>query len=852
MGNCFSVQCSLDNILIRGWDSTVGQANYVCKLKEILPTLSGALDELKARRNDVQRKVDLDEQRRLRQLDEVQLWLSKADTMITETEQLIADGPKEINSLCLYGCVSKNCLSTYKLGRKVDQRLQDIKDHMSKGVFDKVADTHPAASMILRPEERTIALESTIDKVWKYIVDKDVGIIGIYGTGGVGKTTLLTQINNKFGTTPEGFDVIIWVLVSKDYDVGKIQDEIGENIGFSNGSWKNKRVDQKAVDIYGVLHNKRFVLLLDDLWERVDLNRAGIPKPSQQNGSKLIFTTRSLEVCGEMEARKRIRVECLKPEEAQKLFQDKVGDETLNSHPDIPELAEQVVKECGGLPLALITIGRAMASKTSPGEWKYAVQKLKQSAFPKMENEVFPLLKFSYDYLDPTMKCCLLYCCLYPEDYRITRKRLVEYWFCEGLLNEDDSFSEAQTHGENIISSLLSACVLESDGEYHVKMHDVIRDMCLWIACQLEDEAEIFFVKAGTQLAKEPDFKAGECAERMSVMQNQIEVLRETLKCPNLRTLFLSKNKLKVISDGFFQFVPHLTVLNLSENKDLKALPEGISQLVSLECLDLRGTGITELPTELKCLTKLKMLDLSYMFQLRKIPPHLISSFSELQILRIWHLPSLDPAKEDNVLDGVGNEKLIEELKSLQHLNVLIIPPITSMIDLNRFLSLELFRCCAETLSLWYFWKSNVFNVLCLENMKHLERLDILSCEDMEIEMGKLHTRVSSSTNCTSPFHTLKEVLISSCYKLRDITWLILAPNIRSLELKHCGIMEEILRKGKLGEVADVVGIPKDTPFSKLERLHLESLPELKSIYWGTLSGYGFLQGSQVICKSKI
>ncbi|KAK8479881.1 hypothetical protein V6N13_032740 [Hibiscus sabdariffa] len=44
--------------------------------------------------------------------------------------------------------------------------------------------------------------------------------------------------------------------------------------------------------------------------------------------------------------------------------------------------------------------------------------------------------------------------------------------------------------------------------------------------------------------------------------------------------------------------------------------------------------------------------------------------------------------------------------------------------------------------------------------------------------------------------------------------------------------MEEILREGKLGEVADVVRIP---PFSKLERLHLESLPELKSIYWGTL-----------------
>ncbi|KAK5826832.1 hypothetical protein PVK06_021765 [Gossypium arboreum] len=64
-----------------------------------------------------------------------------------------------------------------------------------------------------------------------------------------------------------------------------------------------------------------------------------------------------------MEARKKIKVECLKSEEAWKLFQDKVGDETLNSHPDIRELAKQVAKRCGGLPLALITMGRAMALK---------------------------------------------------------------------------------------------------------------------------------------------------------------------------------------------------------------------------------------------------------------------------------------------------------------------------------------------------------------------------------------------------------------------------------------------------------------------------------------------------------
>ncbi|GMJ14247.1 RESISTANT TO P. SYRINGAE 5 [Hibiscus trionum] len=831
MGSCFSVQFSFENILIRCWDSTVGQANYVCKLKQTLPTLSVALDELNARKNDVQSKVDLAEQGQQKRLDEVQLWLSKAQTMITEARNLIADGPREINNLCLGGCVSRSCLSTYKFGKKVAKMLQDIKDHMTKGVFDKVAETQPAASVVVRPDEQPIALESTINRVWSCIVDEDVGIVGLYGVGGVGKTTLLTQINNKFSTTHNDFNVVIWALVSKDYNVEKIQDRIGEKIGFSDESWKNKSVDQKAEDIYGVLRNKKFVLLLDDLWERVDLKEVGIPKPSQENGSKLIFTTRYLEVCGEMEARKKIKVECLKPEEAWKLFRDKVGDETLNSHPNIPELAEKVAEECGGLPLALITIGRAMACKTTPGEWEYAIEKLKQSALPKMKNKVYPLLKFSYDNLDPTMKCCLLYCCLYPEDYNIPTKRLVEYWFCEGLLDEFDRIRKAQRQGDHIINSLLSACLLEkTENLYYeeecVKMHDVIRDMGLWIACELEKQENKFFVKAGAQLFEEPNVKAWEGAKRISVMQNRIEVLRGTPKCPNLRTLFLKDNKLKVISDGFFQFMPHLTVLNLSNNERLRELPVGISQLTSLECLNLSRTFIKEFPIELKYLTKLKMLDLSFMDCLRNIPQYLISSFSKLQIFRIGG-------------DGIGLheyciENLMEELNSLQHLNRVGIT-VRRMIGLERFLSLHLLPCCTEALELEDI-TANEFNVLCLENMECLERLEIkyfINIEEMK--MVKLHPQVSPSTSYASRFHTLREVSITSCYELMDVTWLILAPNLRSLSINHCMKMVEILSKGKLGEVADVVGIPYPTPFLKLEELSLFALKELRSICWDAL-----------------
>ncbi|KAK3219479.1 hypothetical protein Dsin_013449 [Dipteronia sinensis] len=245
--------------------------------------------------------------------------------------------------------------------------------------------------------------------------------------GGVGKTTLLTQINNMFLDTPNDFDVVIWVVVSKDQKLEMIQETIGKKIGLWDDSWKTKRLEEKALDIFKVLSQKRFVLLLDDIWERVDLIKVGVPLPSPKISSKIVFTTRFNEVCGQMEAHKQFKVECLAHEEAWKLFQMKVGRETLDNDPDILQVALLVAKECGGLPLALITIGRAMACKKTVEEWNHAIQILKKSAFEfsGMGKEVYPLLKFSYDSLaSDALRSCLLYCCLFPEDYKLKKETL--------------------------------------------------------------------------------------------------------------------------------------------------------------------------------------------------------------------------------------------------------------------------------------------------------------------------------------------------------------------------------------------------------------------------------------------
>lgn len=122
-----------------------------------------------------------------------------------------------------------------------------------------------------------------------------------------------------------------------------------------------------------------------------------------------------LFVCGLVEANKNFKVECLSDNDAWELLRQKVGLETLDSHHDILELAQTVAKKCVGLPLALITIGRAIACKRTPREWRYAIQVLRTSAyeFSGSGKDVNPLLKFSYDCLpNDTIRSCLLYCSL--------------------------------------------------------------------------------------------------------------------------------------------------------------------------------------------------------------------------------------------------------------------------------------------------------------------------------------------------------------------------------------------------------------------------------------------------------
>ncbi|KAH9666570.1 putative disease resistance protein [Citrus sinensis] len=800
-----------------------GQAKYIWGLIGNLDDLQTEKENLIAKKLDLLNKVRLAEQQqpRAQRTSTVKLWFERVEEIETKVERLQQERDQEIDRLCLGGFCSKDLISSYDFGKKVEKLKEEVIKLREKGeAMKEVYEGVPEGAAVAIAVDRTIVgQESILDQVWRCITDqeKNEGIIGLYGMGGVGKTTLLNQVNNKFcGDEQHHFDVVIRSVVSREPNMKQIQEDIGKRIGFSKNSWQDKSFEERASDITNTLKHKKFVLLLDDIWEsEIDLTKLGVPLQTLDSGSRIVFTTRFEGTCSKMGAHKnRYKVFCLGDDDAWKLFEGVVGRYVLNKHPDIPKLAEDVARQCHGLPLALKTVGNAMASKVYPEEWKEAIEILSASAskFEGMEKKVLSSLKFSYDSLPKDeLRSCLLYCCLFPEDYEIEKTDLMEYWKSEGFV---DSSS-----GWGVLGALVRACLLEEAGD-RVKMHDMIRDMALWIATEIEEEEENFLVRAGVGLTDALKIEEWEGVKRISLMQNKIQSLPQIPTCPRLQTLLLNRNHIAKITDSFFQSLPSLRVLNLSENYSLTELPVGISSLVSLHHLDLSSTKVRGLPQELKALVNLRYLNLEYTNEMSKIPQQLISSFLKLQVLRMLccgqsHQPIVE---EGNVLSDDA-ESLMKEIHCLEQLNLITLSLHGSR-GVENFLKFPKLQNITQALHIKD-CNSLPLNLLHLANMEHLEELDI---EDSNLE--------DWNVDCAGEVQKMRKlhsVAIRNCSNVKDLTWLVFVPNLKWLQIFHCDDMEEIISVEKLSEVSEMMG--GLNLFAKLELLIIKNASNLERIY---------------------
>jgi disease resistance protein RPS2 len=687
-----------------------------------------------------------------------------------------------------------------------------------------------------------------IQKVWNSLEDDKVGIIGLYGMGGAGKTTLMKRIHNELGKREHSFDLVLWAVVSKDCDINQIMTDISNRLGIDDGFWKRSSQDQRVAKVYEQLKEKKFLLMLDDLWGKLELERLGVPVPKETNNkSKIMFTTRSEDVCAKMQAQKKLKVECLSEKEAFHLFCKKVGDETLRCHTEIPKLAYEMTIECRGLPLALITVGSAMAGVESFEAWMVAKNNLRSSHWmaSDLEDKVFRIVKFSYDKLpDKAHKSCFLYCALYPEDFELDIDELIDRWIAEGFFDKDGkSIYDMYNQGKSIIEKLILSCLLEEgiDIKSHhyfkrnnriIKMHDVIRDMALWLSRDEDENKDKIVVQGEAFSMSEMDSKRLNVVERISVIITTMDSITWNIPtCPNLITLCVRNQRLSTWSlplftnydpsfPSNFQSIKKLRVLDLSGHCSITQLSSEVGELINLEFIDLSRTSVFCLPIELKKLKNLRaflMDDMEYFGETTFL--EVIESLQQLKVFRFSRL------RWNMAEDVCGKEQisLLEKLESLPKLEELSIE-LTCPTSVQRLLHSTKLRACTRHLKLSFqgVLRNTVEMSSLLASMSEMTHLDCIRLFDIK--------ELMDGSPVTDKCHLgrLRTVRIYDCGSITHLTWLRYAPLLEYLVVCGCDSIEQVVKEDdeEAGSKSN-----NDNIFINLRDLCLHNMSELVSIH---------------------
>ncbi|TYI84771.1 hypothetical protein E1A91_D05G390100v1 [Gossypium mustelinum] len=655
------------------------QLDYVRRFHGNVEKLREKKCDLESARDRLQHEIEDAERQLLLIQKDVQNLQSKAGETVSDMGTL--EGEIQLNKRCLNWC--PNWIWRYQLSKKAMKKTQDMSELLEKfGRLGPVGYRDPTALPtidFLCSKEFVVSESSKVafNQIIEALKDENINMIGLWGMGGVGKTTLAREVGSQ-ATKLNLFDKVVITTVSQKPNFERIQDQIAQYIGFDMKNDRGRRSEQELW--LRLKKEQRILIILDDIWEPIHLKEnIGIPIGDDHKGCKVLLTTRRKRVCQIMECRPVVQLHCLDDDEAWTLFEKKAGLDDF-SDDCIKTPAKKIVKKCGGLPIAIVPLASALKGKTNCHEWQAAYHRLEGRRLTEIEDvherNAYVILEASFDYLKDLMtKTCFLLCSLFPEDHEIYVEDLVRYAWGLKLCKCIDPIKYVRSEVLASIEILKNSGLLLDCRGRHVKMHDVVRQFALWIA---SSRKEFSFGTVET-LPMDESYKH---YTAISFEADQTDELPKGVGFPYLKLLLHGGNRFMETSSEFFEGMKALQVCALKDqlislaafkfNMNLRTLClidcelsdiTMLGKLKSLHILSLSGSDITELPTEAGDLENLRLLDLSYCEDLRRIARNLIQRLSNLEELYLHECSSLKWATE--------NSTKRESYSSLSELNLL-------------------------------------------------------------------------------------------------------------------------------------------------------------------------------------
>ncbi|KAA0063665.1 putative disease resistance protein [Cucumis melo var. makuwa] len=330
----------------------------------------------------------------------------------------------------------------------IRSNFQKLKTQVEKLKITKESVKHKIHAARRNAEDIKPAVEEWLKKVDDFVRESDEILANEGGHGKLCSTYLVQrhklsrkaskmvdevlEMKNEgesFDTSKKPYDEVVPSTISQTPDFKSIQGQLADKLGLK---FEQETIEGRARILRKRLKMERSILVvLDDVWEYIDLETIGIPGVEDHTGCKILLTSTNKHlISNQMCTNKIFEIKVLGEDESWNLFKAMAGEIVEAS--DLNPIAIQIVRECAGLPIAITTVAKALRNKPSD-VWIDALDQLKSvdvgmANIGQMDKKVYLSLKLSYDSLGyEEVKLLFLLCSMFPEDFSINMEELHVY-----------------------------------------------------------------------------------------------------------------------------------------------------------------------------------------------------------------------------------------------------------------------------------------------------------------------------------------------------------------------------------------------------------------------------------------
>ncbi|URD91592.1 NB-ARC domain [Musa troglodytarum] len=622
---------------------------------DLLLGVPGEIQKLQDTLCNIQSVLHDAEQRRIED-KAIEYWLTELKNAMYDADDILDEcrtaaekctpgesAPKP-STLCRFPICA--CFCEVKFRHEVGVKIRDLNDRLEKisarrsklqlhasaterRVVPRVSRiTSPVMESDMVGQQLEEDAKGLVEQLTKQDPSKNVVVLAIVGLGGIGKTTLAQKLFND-GKIKANFGTTIWVCVSQEFSETDLLRNIVSGAGGSHGGEQTRSLLEPLVA--GLLRGNKFLLVLDDVWDAQiwdDLLRN--PLQGGAAGSWVLVTTRNAGIARQMKAAHVHQMKLLPPEDGWSLLCKKA---TLNAEEerdaqDLKDTGMKIVEKCGGLPLAIKTIGGVLCTRG-----------LDRSAW----EEVLRSAAWSRTGL--------------PEDHVFRGPAVIGLWIAEGFVEARGDVTLEET-GEQYLRELLHRSLLQSqsfslDYDNYCKMHDLLRSLGHFLSGD-----ESLFISDGQNEWRSA--AATMKLRRLSIVTNETMDIRDIVSSieqhESVRTLLVERtNGHGEDIDEYLKYFVRLRVLRLWD-RYIEILPYYIGNLIHLRYLNVSYSRVTVLPESVCNLTNLQILILKGCDNLTHVPQG---------IVRLVNLRTLDceETRLESLPYGIGRLKHLNELR---------------------------------------------------------------------------------------------------------------------------------------------------------------------------------------------